>query len=206
MTLTDYVDAVKRGWVIILVTVVLALAVSAGLVLRKAETYTSAAELLVAPAVTGSSEVQAAQSAALASRVASYVRVVSGDVVRGQVDEAVGGIGDAGVSVAVLPGTFVLTLTVTSSDAQHAADVAQAYLDVVPTVIEEVDAEAQIRVSTIDGAEVPSAPTSTSPVPTLVAALILGLGLGLTLVILREVLRRERRQAAMAAGPDADES
>ena len=53
---------------------------------------------------------------------------------------------------------------------------------------------APVRVSVIDGADLPSA-APRSFLPGLVLALVLGLGLGVGVVVLRETLRRERRAA-----------
>lgn len=208
MTLSDYVAALKRGWIILLVTTALALACAGALVLRKPDVYTSSTELFVAPSLAGGNpDLLAQRNAVAAQRVPSYVNVILGDAVSQRVDEAVGGIGDASVSVVALPSTVVLQVTVTSAEAQHAADVAQAYAEVVPGVVEELetvnDAPPQVRVTTIDEADVPSAPGAVSVATPLLAAGILGLGLGFAIVMVREVLRRERVQAKETAASSA---
>lgn len=208
MTLSEYVDALRRGWMVIVATTVLALAAAAGLTLRHADVYTSSTQLFVSPAsVEGDPDLLAQRAAIAAGRVSSYVAVVSGDVVRERVDAAVdGGIGDASVSVVVPLDTVVLSVSVTSADPDHAAAVAAAYADVVPDVVEEIetpdDGDAQVKVTTVDRADVPAAPVPTSVVAGLGAAGILGLGVGMTLAVLREVVRRERarRPAATTVG------
>jgi capsular polysaccharide biosynthesis protein len=197
VTLSEYVDALRRGWIIIVATTVLILAAGAAHVLRQPDVYTSSTELFVSPDSTGGDPDLVAQRAAIAAnRVKSYVPVAQGDVVREQVDEAVDGLGDASVSVVVPLDTVALSIIVTSADPDNAADVATAYAEVVTDVIEEIetpaDGEAQVKVTTIDRADVPSAPAPIAVFPVLGAAGIFGLGLGVTLAVLREVVRRER--------------
>lgn len=200
MTLSEYVDALKRSWIIVMTVVVIALAVAAGLVVRQADVYVTSTQLFVSPASTdeGNPDLLAQRAAIAANRVKSYVAVASGDVVRDQVDEVVGGIGDAGVSVEVPLDTVVLSITVTSADADHAAEVAAAYADVVTDVIEEIETPADggstVKLTLVDKADVPSAPTVRAIVPVFLAAGLVGLGLGLTIAVLREVVRRERSQ------------
>lgn len=208
MTLSDYVAALKRGWIIVLVSVVLALTCAGVLAMRKPEVYTSSTELFVAPALAGGNPDLLAQRNSVATqRVPSYVNVILGDAVANRVDEAVQGLGDASVSVVALPSTVVLQVTVTSAQAQHAADVARAYAEVVPEVVQELEtvngAPPQVRITTIDEADVPSSSSKASIVPSLVAGGILGLGLGFAIVMVREVLRRERAQAEAVAPASA---
>ena len=208
MTLSDYVAALKRGWIIVLVSVVLALTCAGVLAMRKSEVYTSSTELFVAPALAGGNPDLLAQRNSVATqRVPSYVNVILGDAVANRVDEAVQGLGDASVSVVALPSTVVLQVTVTSAQAQHAADVARAYAEVVPEVVQELEAvngaPPQVRITTIDEADVPSSSSKASIVPSLVAGGILGLGLGFAIVMVREVLRRERAQAEAVAPASA---
>lgn len=200
MTLSEYVDALKRSWIIIVAFVVVAMAAGAWTVVRQADIYSTNTQLFVAPASTdgGNPDLVAQRAAISANRVKSYVAVASGDVVRDQVDEAVGGIGDAGVAVEVPLDTVILSITVTSADADHAAEVATAYADVVAEVIEEIETPADdgstVKVTVVDKADVPSAAAARSIVPVLGVAGILGLGLGVTIAVLREVLRRERAE------------
>ena len=199
MTLSDYLDALRRGWIIILATTALALAAASVMALRPADAYTSSTQLLVSPVEKeGDPDLVTLRGAVAAQRMKSYAAVVSGDVVREQVDESVGGIGDASVAAVVPLETLVLTITVTSADPDHAAEVAAAYGDVVTDVIEEIetpdDGDTHVRVTMVDRADVPAAPMPTALAPILGAAGIVGLGLGATLAVLLEVVRRERAQ------------
>lgn len=206
MTLTEYIAAFKRGWWIVLATFVLAVACVAVVVLRQPDVYSASTQMYVAveqsprqPGDPVGGELSAAD------RVASYVSVVSGSVAEQRVVDELGEDFDSTVLVAAVPATVVLQVLIMDPDPQQAADVAQAYADVVPGLIQEVekvgDGGPQIRVTTIDNPELPTDPDAVSVAPKLVAAGIVGLGLGATIVVLREVLRRERRRAARGVAP-----
>jgi succinoglycan biosynthesis transport protein ExoP len=205
VTLSEYVAALRRGWVVILVTVLVALVCAGVVTLRKPDVYSATTRLFVASAVGSEKPEELYQRNLIAaSRVASYVAVINGNVVADRVQEELGDESvDASVSVTALPETVVLEVTATSSTAEGAAEVARAYAAVVPKVIDEIervgDDPAQVRVTTIDEAEVPSAPVASAVVPTFAAAGILGLGLGLSIVFVRATLRRERDEAEAAS-------
>lgn len=205
MLLSDYVQAVRRGWIIILVTLLLALAGAGFLVARKADIYTSSTQLFVAAAAPSADPEELYQRNLIAAqRVKSYVSLALGDVVASRVAEVIGSDIEGSVSVSVLPETVILQISVSGADPDRVAEEAGAYAEVLPAVIDEVDSvddsATQVRVTVIDKADVPSAPIPSSPGTLFVAAAILGLGLGFTIVMVREVLRRETTDRA----PDAD--
>lgn len=205
MLLSDYLQALRRGWIIVLVSVLLALAGAAAIALRKTDVYTADTQLFVASAVpTDDPEELYQRNLIAAQRVQSYVSVISGDVVADRVAEELGSDLGASVEVTVVPNTVVLQITTTGADPEQVAEVARAYAEVAPQVIEEVDqvddSASQVRVTVVDDADVPSAPVPNSPLMLVVAATLLGLGLGFTIVMVREVLRRER--ADRARDPD----
>ena len=205
--LSDYVRAIKRGWVILLVTLAVALVLAAGVVFRKADTYTASTQLFVSAAVTDGDPEQVYQRNLIAAqRVTSYVSVVSGDVVQQRVSEELGSDVDASVAVSIVPDTVIMNISVTGADADRVTEIARAYAEVVPSVIDEVEAvdesAPQLRVTVIDEADVPGAPDPKAVLPTFILAAILGLGLGFVLVVAREVLRRERAETTPEAeGP-----
>lgn len=212
MTLSDYVEALKRGWWIILTTVIVALLLAGAVIMRQADVYSATTQLFVASATdTKKSEELYQRNLIATQRVASYVPVITGDVVAGRVAEHLGEPLDASVTVEVVPLTVVMEITATSSDPQQAADVANAYAEVVPDVIDELEAvdggAAQVRVTAIDTAEVPTSPDSIGLIPKFGAAAIIGLGLGFTIVVFRQTLRRDRREKLRTTtdpAPEAD--
>ncbi|WP_107705069.1 YveK family protein [Nocardioides allogilvus] len=208
MLLSDYLAALKGGWKIILGILVAAVTLSFIPVLNSTPVYSSSTDLFVATSAnTDDPEELYQRNAIAAQRVASYVSAASGDVVADKVAEALGGDLDATVVAEAISGTVVIRITATGPDAERVRDVAAAYAEVVPGVIEDLEAvgdntSAQVRVTVIDEADVPGE-TPRSYLPNIVLSLILGLGLGLVIVMLRETLRRERR-AARAAASSAD--
>lgn len=208
MTLSDYLAAIKRGWWIILATLLVALVVAGAIVALQAGTYSASTQLFVASAVdTKNPEELYNRNLIATQRVASYVPVITGDVVAERVAEHMGEAVGASVTVTVVPTTVVMEITASSADPEQAAAVANAYAEVVPDVIDELEdvpgGAAQVRVTAIDTAEVPTSPDSLSVPAKLGAVAILALGLGLTFVVFRETLRRERSEKLRAAGGPA---
>lgn len=206
MLLSDYIQAARRGWIIILVTLVLALAAAAGLIVRKADVYTSSTQLFIASAVPNADPEELYERNLIAAeRVKSYVSLATGDVVADRVAEALGSDLDASVAVSIVPDTVILQITASGADQDRVAEVASAYAEVLPEVIDEVesveDSPAQVRVTVIDAAEVPSAPDASPSLLIFVAAGLFGLGIAFTIVMVREVLRREKAEGARAATP-----
>lgn len=198
MLLSDYLAALRGGWKIILGVLAVALAVSVVPTLRATPVYTSSTELFVAASANTNDPEELYQRNAIASqRILSYVEAASGDLVADKVADRLGQDLDASVVAEAVAGTVVLRITVTGSDAEHVRDVTEAYADVMPGVIGDIEdvgdpEAAQVRVTVIDAADLPTvAPRSV--LPNLVLGLILGLGLGLVIVMMRDTLRREKR-------------
>jgi capsular polysaccharide biosynthesis protein len=214
VTLTEYIDALKNRWIAILVSavVIMAIAASASLVLDRSKTYTSATQLFVTASVAkGNPDLMSQRNAIAQSRTASYVNVIEGSVVEDQVAAKIGekSLSDDKIVVSVEPGTVVLKVAVTSASAKRAAEIATAYGEVVPAEVERLERigaeDPQVAVSVIDEAAVAK---SSDPVPyplawSLAAGLIFGLGLGFSIVIVREVLRRERAEAGAETAGEA---
>lgn len=199
MLLSDYLAVLRGGWKIILGVLIAALAFAVVPALRGTATYSSSTDLFVAASAKDNPENQLQLNAAATQRILSYVEVASGsraaDLVGRQVEDAA----DASVSAEAVVGTVVLRITATGSDAETVRDVAAAYADVMPRLIAELEdvddpEAAQVQVSVIDDAEL-GTPGARSLMPNLVLGLVLGLGLGVATVIVRETLRRERRQS-----------
>lgn len=212
MTLSEYVAALKRGWWIVLATVLVAVACAFVLIVRQPDVYNASTQLFVASAAESKNPEELYQRNLIATqRVASYVTVINGDVVADRVADLLGVDDlDATVVTSVQAGTVVMVVTASGSDPQEAADVANGYAEVVPDVIAEIEqvdgGPPPVHVTVTDKADVPVHPLPTAKASRLAAAVILGLGLGLTIVVLREVLRRERATAARtAAGAGQDE-
>lgn len=212
MTLSDYLAALRRGWIVILVSFLLVVGAAAALTLRGTDVYSATTQLYVGSASETDEAGSATERADIAgARAASFATVLGGSVALEQVQEEVGGSGDESVSVTSVPETVIIEVAVTSSDPQRAADVAQGYADIAPEVLEGLETgssgRSAVRVTTVSEPTVPSAPAPQSRTRSLVAAGLLGLGIGVAIVLVRETVRRERaelearqRSAETAAG------
>lgn len=203
MTLSDYVAALKRGWLIILSAFLLAMACAAVVVVLRPDVYTATTQLYVA-SVEDENESSSTDNQDFAgSRVVSYATVLGGNVMADRVDEEVGGSGSESVTVAALADSVILQVSVSGDDAQRVTDVAQAYARTAPSVIEGLEQDSagrsRVKVTVFDEADVPSAPDAVARVPLIAGAGILGLGLGVSIVLIRETLRRERSAASRQA-------
>ena len=137
MTLSDYVTTLRRGWAVVLATVVVALLCAGAVVVRQPDVYTSTTRLFVAAALGEEDPEELYQRNRIAiERVVSYVEVARGGIVADRVKDELGV--SPNVSVAAVPNTVVLEITATASDPQQAADVARAYAKVVPATIAEI--------------------------------------------------------------------
>lgn len=204
MTLTDYLAALRRGWRILLVAFLVAMACGTALVVARAQaatTYTTTARLYVETVepASGADAARTPGSDFTMNRAASYAGVLGGNVVAAQVADDLGSSGDETVTVTAPVGTVIIDIVVTSGDPDRALDVAQAYVDLAPSVVEGLDqtagGEPRVELTTVNEPGKPTASPAPSWLPILVAAGVLGLGLGFTIVMVREVLRRERTQA-----------
>jgi succinoglycan biosynthesis transport protein ExoP len=206
VTLSDYLTAIKRGWIIILTAFVLAMVCATALVLGRSDStvYTVSARLYVETVAAAADTGDPSPNLDFTmNRVASYAAVLGGNVVGEQVSESLGGRDDESVSVSAPVGTVIVEITVTSGKAERAAEVARAYVDIAPSVIEDLDRirgdQPRVEVTTLDEPGDPVAVPGSSPIPVLAAGAVLGLGLGFTIVMVREVLRRERAEARVTA-------
>ncbi len=165
MTFRDQMVAVRRGWVWLLVGAIAMAGVGAFLAVRQAESYVSATRLYVVSAVVfdGPDE-RYSQYRVSPERVASLVQLLNSELTQEAVlaridsDLASGGLG--GVVVSSPPGTVVVDIQVTADSQERAEQIAAAYGEVAPGVIQDVEGEsAPIDVTIIDP---PSAAVSQS--------------------------------------------
>lgn len=196
MLLSDYLQALRRGWAIFLVALLVALTAAAVLVARKADVYTSSTQLFVASASPTDDPEKLYESNQIAlQRVKSYVALAGGDLVADRASELLGSDLDATVVVSIVPETVIVQVTASGADPEQVAAVAGAYAEVLPAAIDEVEdvgsSPVEVRVTVVDEADVPSAPDASSTLMPFVALGLLGLGVAFAIVMVREVLRRE---------------
>lgn len=205
VTLSEYVSALKRGWIFLLLVLVISLACGVAVVASKPDVYAASARVYVQTVGEDGRSENSSTLDFTANRSASYAAVLGGNVAADQVATQLDGYGDETVTVTAPPGTVIIQISVTSSEAQRAAETANAYADIAPSVIEELDRDEagrpRVQITTFDVAEVPTAPVPQARASVLLAFAIIGLGLGSSIVLVREVMRREKT----GRSPDAEE-
>lgn len=197
MELRDYLRTVRRNWMIVLGCLVLGLGAATVLVARETPTYTSSIRMFVS---TPQSEEGAAYQGGLFSqqRVVSYADLVVGE----QVSAAV--VADLGLDATprelqdqltsrVVPETVIFEVTATDPSPERAQEIADAVGAEFTNLVAELESPAPgvpapIKVTTVDPANVATAPASPQPVRSLALAAVLGLLAGVGLALLREIL------------------
>ncbi len=191
--LKDNWRTIRRGWVTVLLVVLLCVGAAAFLTWQSTPQYSSTARLFVA---TSQGDVNSAYTGGLfaTQRVTSYADAVPESE---RLAEDVAGMLNDGtkpdevreqIVASIVPETVNLQLTATDPDPQRARDIAQAYAlavsEFIPTLEPASASGNQIIVASIfDPAQVSSEPVSPQPVRNLGLGLVLGLLLGIGLAV-----------------------
>lgn len=199
MELADYLRVVRRRLSLVILAIVVCVAVAGVATFLQPKQYKSSARLLVS----GSSSVSAIDEISrreLANqRAVAYAQIAStGPAVAEAVKES-GATGFPTVRAVADGDSPFITITAIGSDARTVADVANAYVKVLPRVITELDkapSASPPTLSVLEAAGVPTAPSSPRPVRNLLASLVVGVVLGLASALIREAIDARIRDSA----------
>ena len=205
MELRDYLRIVRRRWTLILLCLVVAVGVAAGVTYSMTPQYASSARLFVS--TTPSSSGEAYQGSLFsAQRVTSYADLVSGQELSRRVIEELDLDMDPAelsgkISASVVPETVILRITVEDADPAQAQLLTQTVAQELTQFVDELETppgetQAPIKATIVDSAPFPDTPISPQPVRNLGLAGVLGLLLGLGLAVLRELLDTTVKSAA----------
>ncbi len=197
MELRDYLRIMRRRWLLIVSSVVVAVGVAAAVTFNMTPQYASTAGLFVSTTPSNSGEAYQG-SLFSAQRITSYAELTTGQELSRRVIERLdldlepAELAEK-IDATVVPETVNLDLTVTDADPALAQQLAQTTAEELTLFVEELEtppgrANATIKLSIIDNATEPTAPVSPQPVRNLGLAAVLGLLLGLGLAVLRELL------------------
>lgn len=181
------VKPVLRRWPTITVLALIGIGL-AGLWLSLATpTYSSHADVLVAPPAAKSTDAAAERT------LESYAHVLGGRMTAGRVVEDLGLAGstaslDRRISAEVLPGTSVLRVSTTDSRAGQAAEISQSAADAFVAWLGEQDTD--LSVSVVESAATPTDPSSPSRPFWLVLGGVLGLLAGVLVALWRHAADR----------------
>ncbi len=210
MTLREVLSALRAGWWIVLAGVLLGANLALASVYLRDPLYTSSTQLYLSPGDASSSTTDVVQGGQFtAQRVASYAQMVTGDELATRIaDElAVDGLTPAavrgGMAASVVPGTVLINVSVTDPSPQRAQQIAAAVGTVFPSLVRDlepsVNGEPLTKVSVIDRADLPGAPSSPNPKRDMTLGIAAGLLLGAALAVLRVRLDRSVKDPDEAA-------
>lgn len=196
MELHQYVRVLKRGWLTLVLSVLVALAAAAALVALLPVTYEAETRIYVS--------VDDAESYDLSQRsiysqelVRSFVELAQSSAVLGPVvedldlEETPRELADR-ISVAAQTGTVILEVTVADDDPEQAAAIATSMTaaldDVVQGLTTSTAGSGNVTLTTVEEPFTPEGPSFPQPVNILGLGLLAGLAIGIVLLALREVL------------------
>jgi succinoglycan biosynthesis transport protein ExoP len=211
--LNEYLATLRKRWVSILLITALAVAGAMTATVLATPTYRASSQVFVSMSTGGNTSDLVQGSYFTQNRVKSYVDMVTSPrVLRPVVDSlklTTTPEGLAGSITADSPlDTVLINITVTSTSARLASDVANAAAESLGTQVTALekpsDGKSPVRVSTLRTATMPTAPATPNPKLNLALGLLVGLALGVGLAVLREVLdTRVRSEADVQRVTDA---
>ena len=194
MEIRLYFQMLRRGWWIILLTTLVAVAVSLGISMLVPPQYQAVARFIVSPAVTDPTRpdltLQGLQTLDRQSVMTTYAEVINSDRILNDALAALqltqGDIKDYTLGATVLASSSVIELSVTGPDRKRAAEIANTMGNQAINFIRRLNQA--FNVDFLDVASMPAEPYSPQPLRDASLALALGLVGGALLAILREQL------------------
>lgn len=219
MNMQDYLRICRRRWAIILLTLVLAVIGAAATYPFQPISYASTTKVFVS-ASSGTDLAQLQQGSSFAEqRAATYADLVDTPAVLGPVVQmldlstAPSALADD-VEAQALADTTLLEITATAGSAQQAADIADAVVESLQNVVDEIETSVEgtsagdpgiMDLAVVQAAQVPTTPQSPRLDLTLGVGFAIGLILGIGLAFLREALdtsiRRPEDFAPLTVAP-----
>jgi succinoglycan biosynthesis transport protein ExoP len=196
--LKDVVQALRNGWWLLVIGLLVGLAAAGVATWRTTPLYSSSTQLFVT--TTGAEDSSTAYQGNLFSqqRVASYAQLITGDQLAGRVveqlalDEAPDSLA-ADITATASPDTVLLDVTVTRPSATEARDIAAAVGEEFAAMVTELEtpeggSSATVKVTVTEEAEVVTAPITPNTPRNLVLGVLVGLLAGAGAAVARERL------------------
>ncbi|MEV0157276.1 polysaccharide biosynthesis tyrosine autokinase [Micromonospora sp. NPDC050686] len=195
---------IRRNWWILVITVMIALGVSALVTVRTEPRYEATATFFVTTPGKGVNEAYQGNFL-MQQRVKSYIDLMRSDrLAQGVVSKVSLGLTadqvQRRIKAEVVPDTVLLRATVIDTDAPRALKLTEAVAAGFVDLVKQVETPAggggpTIKIEVISGPRVSSAPVSPQPVRNLALGALLGLLLGVALAMLRTRLDTRLRDA-----------
>ena len=200
MTPQHVLAVLRRRWATVIATVVLAMAVAAGASITSTPQYTASSQVFVAAGGNASPGELAQLNIFVQERVRSYAALATTplvlDTVVDELDlsQSTEQLAQQ-IEVSTSTDTVLMRVSVTDTDAQTAAAVADAVVNRLSAVVPEVepaqaDGAPAISIVITDPAEVPSEPSSPRLLLNLALAGVAGIAIGVALALLQGSGRR----------------
>ena len=198
MTFRDLFAAVRRGWVLVVLSVVVGAAVATAWTATRTPQYEATSQLFLGVTTATEADDTRQDTLYLQQRMPSYAAVLGspalGDRVAGELDlELTGADVAERMTVEVPEGTVLLDVAVRDSSAERAQAIANAVGDEFADYLAELEdagdaAIDAVAVTTVEPAELPGSPGSPDVRVNVLAGVLLGLAVGLGLAFVREAL------------------
>lgn len=214
MTLQDYIDALRRQWIVIVALTVLGAGAAFGYARTLPPEYSSTAAVMVIAQRGDSTNELVQGSSYVQSLVQTYAVLASSPLVLSPVieeldlDETATQLAKR-VSVVNTLNTVVIEISVTDTDKERAQETAAAITDSLISAVSDVspsDAEGQpaVRLETIAPARMPQAPIGPNTRLLTIIGAAIGFGLSVAYALFRRVLgTRMTERSDIAAVTDA---
>ncbi|AYG04174.1 polysaccharide biosynthesis tyrosine autokinase [Gryllotalpicola protaetiae] len=199
MELSDYIRVLRKGWLLIVVFVVLGVGAAAAYSATRSPIYTANSKVFVSTQ-TGNNANDLLQGQNYSQdRITSYAGLVSTPAVLQPVivglhlDMTAGQLSKQ-ISASAPLNTTLLEITATDTDPKRAADLANATAESLGNVVqalETTDADqnvSPVKLSRVQDAVVPLSPSSPNIPLNIALGLLVGLAIGVAVAVLRETL------------------
>ncbi len=196
----DYLRVLQRRWWLIVVAAVACALAAGGASLLQTPRYVATTRLLVggSTAESGLDELVARQLAA--QRAGAYSLLLGTAPAVAAVSTEAGVTGASPAVAATADGTSpFIVITVTANSPEAARTIANNYAPKIPAIVSGLEQRANIanvRITVLEPAGLPSAPSSPKPVRNTLIGLAVGLVLGLAAALLRETLDARLRDSS----------
>jgi len=205
MGLSRTVAAVRAGWWLLLVGLVIGGGVALAVSLLETPTYTSSTEFFVSTTDSTSTSLAFQGSQLSQQRAASYAKLITGEDLSERVVKRLGLDMSSGklrgeLNATVVPDTVLIDVTVTDSSPERAQSIAEAVGTEFPALVAQLESPAgggvsPVKVTVTDRPNLPSASDSRDIARKITAGALLGLVVGASLAAVRASLDRSVKNA-----------
>ncbi|CAN7469709.1 polysaccharide biosynthesis tyrosine autokinase [Terrabacter sp. LjRoot27] len=197
MELQDYLNVIRKRWMIIAAVALVTLGLAAAYTALTPRTYAATTQFFVSTSGDDTTSSLAQGNTFTQARVKSYSQLLESPKVLDPVIKKVGLDTTADrlasqVTSTIPLDTVIIDVSVTSGSPASAQRIAAAVGDVFPQTIQEIERkqgqESPVKVTVVKEAAVDTTPVSPKPTRNLALGLVLGLLLGFGVALLRDVL------------------